>query len=124
MREIEQHSAPTEHRTPEQAPLSLTDSDTFGQMSLPNLPPAKPLKNTYDYSAQSPLKTPQERLLLKALRDHPNGITTTDLQTDPYNICHPPARAMDLRKAGYNVVTYQDHFRVGKYVLFSGVASD
>ena len=101
-------------------PTQSGQADTNGPSTASIVSPSKRPKNNYDYSTQRPLRSPQARLALKALREHPHGITTTSLQREPYNICHPPARIMDLRKAGYRIETLQNENSVGRYVLLTG----
>lgn len=100
------------------------------QLTLPTISPANPEKacgscpgcssrKVYDYSEQRPLKSQQAKNVLQVLRDHPRGITTVELQREPYGVCHPPARIMDLREAGYKVLTLQEPYGVGRYILMT-----
>lgn len=65
----------------------------------------------------------QRLKLLDYLLEH-NSITTKKAQTD-LDIYYPPSRIKELRKAGYQIVTFWDSWtsehgikhRIGRYVL-------
>lgn len=109
-------------------PTQSEQAGTAGQSTAPSVSPAtaarllQPSKKVYDYSKQSRPSSPQARLALKALQDHPKGITTRELQREPYNICHPPARMLDLKSCGYRVVGIpQEHLNgMALWVVMSG----
>lgn len=72
----------------------------------------------------------QRARLLAYLREV--GTLTTIQARDILNVMHPAGRVMELRKAGYNIVTAwvwdRDHegrpHRVGRYALLTGKGGD